>query len=597
MMKLLITILGACLCLYVFADGFTGADFYCDAPENMNEFLQIVNRSSIAGLEDAELHANDVGPKLRLGIISGFHPLESGHTTYGLALNEMYARRHGYTLKLLSGVNQSTDVQETVSFHNPFRNWLGVNSIRAALTSWAKDYDYIAYFASDAVMLNFDLRLEKIAVKYKKANVILVSGGTESKITYDFMLVRNNFWTLDFLEDWWNFYAKKGVRDGDIFDKFYRTDEAEMKDNVAIIPEGTLMSENPAIQRFKKANSIIAMNNQASSMKKALFKYAHVQLCNAVEETEPGNEVKMPHQLGITKQNLIDLTVRVYEELWEEKMEEYMLLSDKGGNDFRSTDDISYVASHLVLGLTLSKLPDAKEKLSNVRAKTFKHMYLNMKRNENKEATEELIHTLKAVLRFGQDYVVHVKDKKEKKVAMKVLKELLEELMVHREDDHDTQEALVNMNCDIGQMYSDEGRYEEALTEYLAALRIARRLGNFIGERVILAPANHAADTLLLLQRFEEAVVMYEAAVHLIRKFYGKYDLTTGYALVQSSIANYYHRKYKTCFKHAEEAIEIMSDDGQEVPDEQMWTHAHQMKEQCAGKKDEDHSNSEKDEF
>lgn len=576
-------------------------DFYCDHPENMNAFLDMVNRSSIVGLEGDELHANDVGPKLRLGIITGFHPLEVNHTTYGVALNEIYARYHGYTFKFLQGVNQSVDrLEESVSFYNPLRDWIGVNAIRSALISWARDYDYLVYMSSDALILNFDLRMEKIAVKYKKSNAVFVSGGTESMISHDFILVKNNLWTLDFLEDWWNSYmndAKNGIRNTDTFEKFYKSNEAEMKDNVAIIPAGTLISENPPMQRLKKANSIITMNNQASNMKESLFQYCHVQLCNAVEEAENKDMVTIPHQLGLSKQVLIDTALRVYQELWEEKIDKYMLLSDVGKNDFRATDDLSFVASHLVLAWTISKNPESKDALSNIRAKTFKHMYLNMKRNENKEATNELIHTLKAVLRFGQDYVVHIKDNKEKRVAMKVIKELLEELMLHREDDHDTQEALVNMNCDIGQMYVEEQRYEEALSEFLAALRIARRVGNFIGERVILAPANHAADTLLLLQRFEEATVMYNVAVHLIRKFHGKYDLTTGYALVQSSIANFYFKKYKTCFKEAEEAIEIMSEEGQEEPDPQMWEHAHQMRNQCAGKKDEVSSHSNKDEF
>jgi tetratricopeptide (TPR) repeat protein len=568
------------------------AGFNCDVPEDLNDFLQMVNQSATAGFKAAEMQAQEIGPQLKVGIVSGFHPTEGGHSTYALALNEMYATHHGYTFKILAGVVDLTAaVQDSVSSHNPFRNWIAVNALRSALKSWASDYDYIVYISSDAVILNFDLRLEKIAVKYKKSNVVLVSGGTEAMITTDFILVRNNFWTVDFLEDWWKFYqddGKKGVRDADVFQKYYRSDEAEMKDNVAIIPEGTLIAENPPLQRFKKVNSILTMINQASAMKRALFKHAHVQLCNAVEEAEGGAAVQLPAQLGISRAVILDTSLRVYQDLWEEKIEMYMQKSDKGENDFRATDELSFVASHLVLALTIAKTDESKQALANIRSKTFKHMYLNMKRNENKEATEDLIYTLKSVLRFGQDYVVHVQDKKEKKVAMKVIKELLEELMVHRENDHDTQEALVNMNCDIGQMYVDEQRYEDALPEFLAALRIARRVGNYIGERVILAPANHAADTLLLLKRFEEATVMYTVAVHLIRKFYGKNDLTTGYALVQSSIANFYFKKYKTCFKQAEEALEIMAEEGQEEPDQQMWSHALQMREQCTGKKDED---------
>jgi tetratricopeptide (TPR) repeat protein len=571
-------------------------------PDDMNVFLKQVNDSATAGFQEAELQASAVGPKLRLGIVSGYHPAEGSHSTYALALNEMYAKNHGYTFKILAGADDIVeDAKESVASHNPFRNWLAVNSLRTALKTWAADYDYVVYLSSDAAILNFGLRLEKIATKYKKSNVMLVSGGTESMVTTDFVLVRNNLWTLDFLDDWWKFYVntgKKGIRDSDIFEKYYKSDEDEMKDNVAIIPEGTLVSQQPPLQRFKKANSILTMNNQATHMKKAIFKYAHVQLCNAVEEAEDdAGAVKIPPQLGITKAIILETSIRVYKELWDEKIADYMLKSDKGLNDIQTTDELSFVASHLVLSHSIGKTPESKDELSHIRSKTFKHMYLNMKRNENKEATEELIHTLKSVLRFGQDYVVHIKDPKEKKIAMKVIKELLEELMVHREDDHDTQEALVNLNCDIGQMYVDEQRYEEALPEFLAALRVARRVGNFIGERVILAPANHVADTLLILQRFEEATVMYNVAVHLIRKFHGKMDLTTGYALVQSSIANFYHKKFKTCFKQAEEALEIMAEPGQEEADPQMWHHAQQMRDQCKGKKDEVTEDKNKDEF
>jgi hypothetical protein len=197
----------------------------------MNDFFKQVNESAVAGFEAAELQAKAVGPNLRLGIVSGFHPSESGHSTYGLALNEMYAKNNGYTFKMIAGANEiaeATQERDSVSFHNPFRNWVAVNALRTALKTWAADYDYVVYLSSDAVVLNFDLRLEKIATKYKKANVVFVSGGPESMITTDFILVRNNFWTSDFLEDWWKFYSQDRRRgqesNGDIFSKFYKSD-------------------------------------------------------------------------------------------------------------------------------------------------------------------------------------------------------------------------------------------------------------------------------------------------------------------------------------------------------------------------------------
>lgn len=110
----------------------TARVFNCDVSEDTNALLKQVNTSANSEFDAAELRAQNVGPRLRVGIVSGFHPSEAGHATYALALNEMYAKHQGYTFKILSGANDMTEeVEEKVAFHNPFRNWIAF--LRTAL--------------------------------------------------------------------------------------------------------------------------------------------------------------------------------------------------------------------------------------------------------------------------------------------------------------------------------------------------------------------------------------------------------------------------------------------------------------------------------
>lgn len=569
------------------------------------ELREYVNESALAG--EAFLSqsiSNTIGPHLGVGIIIPFKEASQNHSVYSLAINEYYARRNGYALKIVDDYVDDNNVGD-------FRiTWNAVKHLRDALTTWAKDYEYVLYMEADVIPLDMKYRLEELAVRYKKSNMIFVAGGVISgtKVGTDWILVRNNVWTMDVLDDWWNYRDRATMSDADVFEEYYKMHEDEISDYITIMSVNTLKNDYPAMLKLWKNNYFLQFPLEVSQYKKIIYEDVLDTICDNVKKNPLAETY--PHQLGLTKDKLLMLSTEVYRGLWEEKYEAFAAKAESGENTYTENQQLMTVAYHL--GHSLDSMvaaasesedtPRSSPEAHKVRGKTFKQMYLNLKRHrekiaKNNESAKKIAETykefaplLKTVLKTGQDFISKMPETfKEKKIVIKIVRDILEDLLDIQERDPETQEALVNMNVDMGMINMNEKKYEAALADFLAGLRIARKVGAVIGDLVVLAPASQAADAMVLLERYEEAVVLYLHVVQLAEKHHGEEDLTTAYIKVQAAMANEYFKKFKKAHKLIESAIDIFNVHPPEAVPQSIFEAAMNIYSRTKGKRDEDY--------
>lgn len=393
---------------------------------------------------------------------------------------------------------------------------------------------------------------------------------------------------------------------------FFKAYEEDIKDYITILPANSLKNDYPAMAKMRPQNQILHLPLEVTQFKRMVFEEAFDVVCQHASNN-PANEY-YPVQLGFSREKLMAYSLQIYRDLWDEKYESYSAKAPNGDNTYEETERFSTVALHLCSTLdsiSLKSDADNSELTSSadslrIRSKTFKNMFLNLKRYRSRISdgsalsAKELANRdksfapmLKVVLRSGQDYMGKVKDQKDRKVAVKVVREILEDLLEIKENDAETQEALVNMNVDLGMINMNERKYNAALSDFLAGLRVARRVGAVIGDQVVLAPASQAADAMVMLNRFEEAVVLYDTVVGLAKKHHGEDDITTGLIMTQAAMANHYYNKHKKAHKLIDSALQIFNSFGQDKVDSSIYQHALDLYKKTENRKDEEYIENE----
>lgn len=568
-----------------------------------DELFDYINATAKANeVQITENIQNAVGPHLGVGIVIPYRSSKKNSSTYALAINEYYARRNGYALKIVDDDLNDDNVGD-------FRiTWNAVKYLREALSTWAKKLDYVLFMESDLITLDMSLRLEQLASKHKKSNIMFIAGGvvTSTKVGSDWILVKNNEWTMDLLDDWWNYRDRTTMSDVDVFEDYHKMHEEEISDYITIVNINTMKTEYPAMSKLWKHNQFLQFPLEVSEYKKIVFEDAFDTVCDAVKENPL--EEEYPKQLGVTKEKLLALSAEVYRELWQARYDAFEAKAEAGENTYGENQHLMTLSYHLAYTLDTMNSPEgdaaptSSPEATRVRGKSFKQMYLNLKRYRTKiskgaETAKKLAEKdvsftplLKVVLKTGQDFVSRMPENfKDKKVVIKIVRDILDDLLEIKENDPEIQEALVNMNVDMGMINMNEHKYQAALADFLAGLRIARKVGAIIGDQVVLAPASQAADAMVLLERYEEAVVLYLHVVQLATKHHGDEDLTTAFIKVQAAMANEYYKKYKKANKLIEGALEIFHLHPQESVPANIYQVARQIQERTMNRKDEEY--------
>jgi tetratricopeptide (TPR) repeat protein len=550
------------------------------------------------------------------------------YSTFAYAINEYYAKQNGYNYFIPQNLPVTSPSLDLSSI--PI-SWQTIAQLRHSLQTWGRSYDYLIYSTFDSVFVNSHLRIEQLfhKKKGKKVDVIFLTGGamTGAKISSDIIFIRNSHWTIDFLDDLWTTRDRDRYNWFQVYDELVQLNEDEYGEHILTMSNQLFRNDYPAMSKFLPTHHLLSFPLELAEYKKSIYEEIFELICSndkkSASTTSAGKET--PLQDLITRDLLKMSSVETYRAIWEEKLSEFSSKAQTGDNTPLDTDRLSTITVYLSNTISLSEpeieyfpvssesdgsitpaapppLSEAHQESMKILSQTFKQMYLNLKRYRLKLSPDKPLkvmeyvkldsgysHMLKGVLRLGQEYMSHLKQNpKEMKLLTVILRDLLEDLVTINPKDVETQEALVYMDVDLGMDHMAHKRYQQALSDFLSALRVARRVGNYIGDQIVLSPANQAAEAMVMLERYEEAVVLYDTVVPLTKKHNGEEDLTSGYIFIQAAFAYQQFNRHKTANKLLEKAIEILEMNGVDRSDPQLYQHAKEMERSTRGRSDAD---------
>lgn len=534
----------------------------CDIADEEESFLECL-KSAAAETRDAALTTavGAAGPKLTVAIVTPIQK-NSFAAAFSFGIKEAYAEANGYFVDVFNYKGTaSTD-------------WEKIEYLAAALddlNGWARHVDYLLWVDNDLVIVDIGMRVEAIFSSYKKASMILSEGMHNKKIATDFVMLRNNPRTVELLEDWLR--VGRGVEmsfvDSESFYKLTEGESEEYEVLVKVLPPDALNTFFPAAKNFKPHNQVLNLAEEHEMYKKRAFAEAFHGMCRVDASIKGGESPTqvLPQQLDMNAKNLTKWGISVYRALFEEQLEEYSQGSMSGGND----GAVSGALSDSLRKLTrLMEENDQPVSAQGLREKAFKHMFLNFKKRrplnvEHKQKTGEYfpdwLDFMDHITLVGSEYAQKITDEEDRRVAMKVMLELANELESMDATRVSVQQRLMNIHMDLGMVHGTSDEDDASIKHFVEAVRIGRVLlsNKIITDGDMFFPLSFCGDAFMKQSRYKEALVMYGYAIDIGKKSLASRDIMFQTLKLQYGIACYYDKRYRTAVRYIEEALNFFA--------------------------------------
>lgn len=467
--------------------------------------------------------------------------VDQSHQLTG-AINQLYAQHHGYYFHTLN-VSDANRLQ----------------LLNEALDSFLVDMDYVLVLPPDIAFIDFTFRIERmLSRKYRKYHLIFTEGmvGTGLERDTGLFLLRNSPAGRDVIADWYRTSKHLHLGEQAAFESYYKRNAEEAEDLIKTLPSSILYNAYPAATSLTDSSKMLHLYNEHTDYKVHILSDVFNNLCS-----------KSPPVHGLTTAKMLTASLQIYTDLLESALDAYTDLAPVGGNNGTITDRLYMYMYHLCLaydhkyGGEKGSEGRGTEESAALRGRVFKQMIVNMKQLRN--LREDGAHVdgddwallLKSVVRTGQDYLVRLQEPRQRVVMSKLVKDAMEELVAVRPDDNDTKEALVNMYVDLGTTDMRDKKYDDAHRNFIDALAIAKQVEAAVGEQVKLAPLSYAADALVMMERYDEAIVLYNKALPIVSKFLGAGDVAVPLMKVQLANAYFMNGQMKKARESAEGAL------------------------------------------
>jgi tetratricopeptide (TPR) repeat protein len=535
----------------------------CQVTDEADQLMECLN-SAIAGTRESVLGTlNSVyGPTLSVGLVTPL-PARTLEAAFGLGIIQAYVEGNtGYFLDIFESKGTASVAWEKIEY---LRNALD------DVTGWARKANFLVWVDSDIVIVDMGMKVEGIFSKYKKASMIISEGVHDTKIATSFFMLRNNARTLEFLDDWLR--QGRGLEmsfeDAVAFSKLVDGDEEEYESIIKIIPADSLNTVYPASNNFKPHNQVLNLVEEHELFRRRVFSEAFHEICRADASHRAGVDPIeiLPHQLNLNVQNLSSMGMSVYAKMFDEEMAQYSIYSAEGLNNATSTGDLAFNLRNI------ARLLDANDKAEfaqGLRERAFKEMFLNFKKrrhlnSDEKEATGEnfpdWLEFMDHVTLVGSEYAQKIVDSDERRIAMKVMLELANELDSLDSTRLSVQERLMNIHMDMGMIAGRSNENEESTKHFVEAVRIGRILltQKYITDVAIFFPLSFTGDAFMKQARYKEALVMYQYALDIGKKTLAAGDVMLPTMKLQFGIANYYDQRYRTAVTSIEDGLKYFS--------------------------------------
>ena len=514
------------------------------------------------------------GPKRGVGIVTQI-PENTLDRAFGIGIKQA-AETNGYFLDIFEPKGTGSVSWEKISY------------LRAALDDvdgWARDVDYLVWINDNIIIVDMGLRIESIFSKYKKASMIISEGLHDAKIATSFFILRNNDRTLEFLDDWLR--QGRGLEmsfeEADSYQKLIDGDEAEYESIVKVLPADSLNTAYPASSTFKPHNQVLNLEDEHHMFRKRAFSEGYHGICRADSglKLSPDSSTKqlLPRQLDLNAGNLSSWGVLVYGKMFDERLSEYGQNSREGLNNATVTGELAF---HLRNVARLLEGNDRAETAQRFREMAFKEMYMNFKKrrvlnSEQKESSGEFmpdwLEFMDHITLVGSEYAQKIDDYDERRVVMKVMLELANELDTLDSERSSVQERLMNIHMDLGMIAAKSNENEDSTKHFVEAVRIGRVLlsNRVITEGAMFFPLSFCGDAFMKQSRYKEALVMYGYALDIGKKSLAAGDIMYPTMVLQYGIACYYDKRYRTSVTKIEEGLDFFAQMEDEMDDDTFY--------------------------
>lgn len=234
------------------------------------------------------------GPSMSVVIVTRMTKEIYDYGSWSLLLQAAYAEVNGYSmLKMRVKDSETPDYQ----FHRKLVPMI------EALEGDAYHADYLVWMDADLVILDFEMRIEQIAVEYPKAHIIM-SADVSAPANTGMIIVRNTAWGLAFLKEWHKEHAllPPGSTDQMGFTSVYqRRPSSEVSERVALLSPHVLNSEAPPMGRQQPSHKVLHLAAESGALRSAVFRHGAEVVCRDFAISRSGKRLPLPPQLELTR--------------------------------------------------------------------------------------------------------------------------------------------------------------------------------------------------------------------------------------------------------------------------------------------------------
>ena len=128
---------------------------------------------------------------------------------------------------------------------------------------------------------------------------MIVSADVSATMNSGFIILRNSFWTLNFIKQWQQvrLLSRGSSTDQMGFESVYNKLSSDERIKIAILSPDALNSDAPPMTRQKPYNQVLHLAAESSSLRQNVFKAGMIEVCNAIEKKR-----QPTHQLGLNRE-------------------------------------------------------------------------------------------------------------------------------------------------------------------------------------------------------------------------------------------------------------------------------------------------------
>lgn len=230
------------------------------------------------------------------------------YAAYSIAVNAAYAVQHHYRFRVF---NESTSNYEPLD-----QRWNRVKILLKEVEECLDMEKYFVWLDADLIFLDHSFSIQDIINENKGFDIILSAErhAATGVANTGCIIIKSSPWSLNFLQSWWNNFDRRLNHDQIFFDKLYKSLLPTVTEHIKIIESHVLNTHPPAVIYQEDHHQVLHLMGERNDVRSEIFRYAFETICSPLEI--------LPHQLGLSRQILLTMTLRTYRSRFESLLEQ-----------------------------------------------------------------------------------------------------------------------------------------------------------------------------------------------------------------------------------------------------------------------------------